>query len=433
MGIASVRLALSVLVALLGTAGAAEDVRGERARLDREARGAYERKDYAAFLQASRRLVELGPGSGRGLYNLACAQALAGRPDEAVATLDRIARMGIVLDAGTDPDLAPLKGAPAFEAVLARMAALGAPMGRSRVAFSLPEKDLITEGIAQDPQSGDFFVSSVHRRKVLRVSPDGRVADFVTEGQDGLLSALALAVDPRRRSLYVSSEAMPSMLGLRPEDKGRSFVVDYDVDSGRARRTLTPPSGAGEAHLGDLSVGPDGTLAVSDPQSGRVYVLPPSDSTLRVLVEAGPLVSPQGLAFSPDGRWIFVADYARGIARIDPRGGAVGLLPAPEDAPVGGIDGLVYVGDSLVGIENGYSPHKVVRMRLAADQARIVESTVLERSNPLFDEPTLGVVVGDELYYVATSQYSKVREDGSLDLERLKPPLVLRMPISQKH
>ena len=43
-----------------------------------------------------------------------------------------------------------------------------------------------------------------------------------------------------------------------------------------------------------------------------------------------------------NGRWLFVADYTQGIARIEPGSGAVTLLPGPEDAALGGIDGLVY-------------------------------------------------------------------------------------------
>lgn len=217
------------------------------------------------------------------------------------------------------------------------------------------------------------------------------------------------------------------MRGLRPEDQGRSFVIEYDLAGGRLRRTLPPPSGIGEAHLSDLCVAPDGTLVVSDPRSGRVYVL--AEAGFRVLVDAGPLASPQGLAFTPDGRWLFVADYSQGIARIDPRSGAVAMLPGPQDAALAGIDGLVYARGSLVGIQNGLRPHRLVRLALSDDQARITAVTVLERSNPEFDEPTLGVVVGDELYYVAASQYSKVRKDGSLDLEGMKLPAILRLPL----
>ena len=422
-------LVLSLLLGLAGLAASPQELRRQRDDLDREARSAYQRKDFPGFLDRSRRLAELAPWSVRARYNLACAQALAGRRAEAVGSLEDIAARGVAMDAAHDADFAALHGMPGFEAVLRRMAALEAPFGRSRLAFTLPERDLITEGIAHDPRSGDFFVSSVRKRKVVRVSRDGQARDFVLPGQGGLLSALALGVDPVGRSLWVSSEAMPAMEGPRQDPQGRSFVAEYDLDTGRLRRTLGPPEGLAEARLSDLSVGPDGSLAVSDPRTGRVYLLAPGQPGLRVLVDEGPLVSPQGLAWTPDGRRLFVADYAQGVASIDPGSGRVELLPGPENAALTGIDGLVYARGSLVGIQNGLRPHRLLRLELAQDAARIVGASLLERANPRFDEPTLGVRVGDELYYVANSQYSKVRQDGSLDREGLQPPAILALSL----
>jgi sugar lactone lactonase YvrE len=309
------------------------------------------------------------------------------------------------------------------------MAALEQHVGKSRVAFRLPERDLITEGIAYDPKSGDFFVSSVHKRKVLRVTPDGRSSDFLKAGQDGLLGVTGLWVDSARRALWLSTAWAPMVADLRPEEKDTSFLMEYDLGSGKLRRKLAPPSGVSGANLSDFGVGPDGTLIVSDPFSGRMYVLPPRAEGLQVLVEKGILASPQGVAWSPDGSAVFVADYSQGIARIDPKTGAVALLPAPADTALSGIDGLVWARGSLVGIQNGVTPHKLLRLELAPDASRITRASVLERSNPEFEEPTLAVVAGSDLFYVAASQYSRVRKDGSLDLDKMKPPVVLRLPI----
>jgi hypothetical protein len=54
---------------------------------------------------------------------------------------------------------------------------------------------------------------------------------------------------------------------------------------------------------------------------------------------------------------------------------------------------------------------------------------VLEKGHASFDEPTLGVRVGSDLYYVANSQYRFVREGGTLDLDRLQLPVILRAPL----
>ena len=122
-----------------------------------------------------------------------------------------------------------------------------------------------------------------------------------------------------------------------------------------------------------------------------------------------------------------MADYTQGPARVNLATGQVRLLDVPADAAVTGIDGLVWSAGSLVGIQNGTEPHRVIRLSLAGD--RVTQVSVLERAHPRFDEPTLGVVVGASLFYVANSQYGAVRPDGSLDQARLKAPVILELPL----
>ena len=328
-----------------------------------------------------------------------------------------------------DPDLESLRDAPEFQAVVRKMAALDEPLGSSTVAFTLPDKTLITEGVAHDPKSGDFFVSSIRHRKIVRVSKDGTVSDFIEPGRDGFYSVVALDVDPAMGALWASSHASRQMEGFRDADEGRSFVAELDLRTSKLRRKIDPPQLSPAAHLSDLAVGPKGDLAVADPYTGRLYLLPAPAEMLRVLVDVGPLGSPRGIAWSPDGKWLFVADYSQGIVRVDVHDGAVLVLEVPQDAVVTGIDGLVWADGSLIGIQNGVRPHRVARHRLDPFLERVEEVTVLERGNPNFDEPTLGVRVGSSLYYVANSQYRFVGDDGTLALDRLQPPVILRLPL----
>jgi sugar lactone lactonase YvrE len=415
---------VALALAAAAARGETQDAREEIARVRELALAAHGRKDYDAFLAHSRRLAELAPRSMRALYNVACAEALLGHGPQAAALLERLARMGVAPDAAADHDFDPVRAAPEVQRAFGLLAANRAPIEHSEVAFTIGEKGFIPEGVAHDPATGAFFVSSVRKRKVVRRDAEGRVGDFVASGADGMLAAMALAVDPGRRSLWVSSVAVPEMEGFRKEQDGQSFVFEYDVDSGKLRRKLSPPVAGGR--LSDLAVGPGGELVVADPLTGRLYLL--EDGALRVLVDQGPLGSAQGLAFAPDGR-LYVADYLQGPARVDLRSGAVRLLDVPADAAVTGIDGLLWAGGALFGIQNGIEPHRVVRLELEGD--RVTSLSVLERAHRHYDEPTLGVVVRDALYYVANSQYAAVREDGSLDASRLREPTILRLPLGR--
>jgi sugar lactone lactonase YvrE len=419
-------LALGLLLAAPGLPAESSDREAVRAA-HAAALEAYEQGDHADFLRHSREVVDLAPRSTRALYNLACAQSLTGDAEGAVATLARLVEWGVAFDLDADDDFDAVRRTDGFVAVQRRMEALKEPVGGSPVAFTLPERDLLAEGVAHDEKTGDFFVSGVHRRKILRIGADGSVRDFVAEARDGLGSAVGIVVDSSRRALWVASVHGPLMVGPRDEGEERAEVLELDLDRATLRRRLAPPSPDGR--LGDLALGPDGTLYAADPASGAVYHLPAGAEALQVLLEAGELESAQGLTVTPDGRILYVADYAQGIARVDLRAGSVVFLRTPEHLLTTGIDGLVLAGDSLVGIQNGLRPHRVVRLRLDSTGTHIVTAETLERAHPEFDEPTLGVLVGTDFFYVANSQYRHFDRDGTPDLERLQEPVVLRLPL----
>jgi sugar lactone lactonase YvrE len=420
--------ALLSLALLLLAPAAPQAAQPSRAALEeavQKARAAHDAKDYPALLRWSERVAGLAPHSTRALYNLACAHALSGHAAQSIALLDRLTRMGVATGAEKDADFDGIRAQPAFQAVLERAKTLAARVGSSPVAFTLPETDLITEGLAYDPRTKAFFVSSVRKRKVVRRDAAGAVSDF-TRPTDNLMSVVGLAVDEKERSLWLTTAAFPQMEGFRKkEDAGRSLLVEYDLDHGTVRRRLPPPLAS--AMLSDLALGPRGDVFVADPSTGRIYVLRHGRLQLSVLVDEGPIGSAQGLAPAPDGRFLFVADYAQGVVRVDTASGATLLLPAPADAAVTGIDGLVWTPGGLIGVQNGLQPHRVVRLALDRSRSRITAVETLERHHPEFDEPTLATVVDGDVYYVANSQYGKVDDAGQIDREHLRPPAILRL------
>jgi sugar lactone lactonase YvrE len=413
-----VTIALSV--ALASAAHPADDV---VRTLDQQATAAYKAKDYAGFLQASRALQEAIPWSVRARYNLACGYALTGAHADALRTLEGIAAREVAMDLGADDDLASLRPLPAFKALQERMRSFTAPVGEAAVAFMLPDTDLITEGVAHDAKTGAFFVTSIRRRKVVRRAADGSVKDFTTEAQDGLLSAVAPAVDAARRALWVSSSGSERMVGGKKEDEARSFLAEYDLDTGRLRRKVEPPAGAG---VSDIAVLASGDVVASDPRGGGVFLLDARAGTWRTLVAPGAIRSPQGLAPAADGKSVYVADYARGVARVTLADGVLRWLDAPPDLATTGVDGLTLADGWLIAIQNGLEPHRVVGWRLDPGGDRVVSWRTLVRNHAAFDEPTLGTVVGPDFVFVANSQYRHFRRDGTLDTAALKAPVVLR-------
>ena len=206
-------------------------------------------------------------------------------------------------------------------------------------------------------------------------------------------------------------------------------MLRYDLRSGRLVRRYEPRDG--EAHvIGDLIVTRAGDVFATDSRSPLVYRIPAGSDTLERFIESPLLLSAQGLALTPDERTLFVADYARGILRVDLARRSVTLMQTADSVLALGIDGLYYQGGQLIGIQNGVEPHRVVRLTLSPAEDRIVEARVLERAHPRYQEPTLGVLVNGELFYIANSQWERFGEGGAIpDSTALVRPVVLRLPL----
>jgi sugar lactone lactonase YvrE len=394
----------------------------------KEAMAAHERKDFASFLEHSLSASRAAPDSPRALYNVACGYSLTGRKDEAVAAVSRMADRKTYFNVDADPDFDAVRDTPGFKAARARLEALKAPIHRSSVAFTLPQEDLIPEGIAHDPASGAFFVSSVHRRSIVRVDPGGQTSELVKEGQDGLFAVLGIQVDPARRSLWACSAAVPEMKGHREDDRGKTGLFEFDLTTGQLRRKLLlDEPGVGHG-LNDLAIDPRGDVFVSDTGTSAIYTLPAGGDRLSVFIEPGRLASPGGIAISSDAKTLFIADYRQGIARVDRARREVTFLAPPEHATLVGIDGLRFHEGALIAIQNGIQPHRVVRLALTPDGAAVREAVILEMSHPLFNEPTLGVILGQDFWYIANSQWGSFDKGGVIwPADRLKDPVILKM------
>ncbi len=395
--------------------------------LEREATTAYEHKDFACFLARSEALLAAAPGEPRRLYNVACGQALSGQGDRALRSLRALAEGGVHFDIAADSDFAALTGSPGFEAVRLLFAALKTTVvERSVVAFQLAERDLIPEGLAHDPTDGAFFVSSVHKRKIVRVDASGAARDFTSPGQHGLGAVLALGVDAPRHALFACSAMIPHMEGFRPEDEGKSSLFQLDLATGKVTRELAL-QGPGKGHVcNDLAIDAAGVVFVSDSISGAVYTADPGANALTVLLPPGVLASPQGIAVAPDGRTLYIADYAHGVARVDRVTHSVTMLASPPGVFLTGLDALVLHGDDLVATQNGITPHRLIRAHLGPGGDRITAVETLEQNHPRYREPTLGTLVGAHFFYVANSQWGSFDKAGVLaPLDQLQAPVIL--------
>ena len=391
------------------------------------ARKAYQEKNYASFLENVKLAADLRPNHPRLMYNLAGAYALNGKQNEAIALLRRMAEMDLIFPASSDHDFDSLHSLPEYDTILKRIEKNREPKINSLRAFTVHEKGLVPESVAYDEDADVFYLSSVYKRKILRITESGEVKDFSREG-DGLWSVMGMKVDRKRRLLWVCTTAHTQMTNFVAADKGKTALFKYDLTTGTLLAKYQPTDTTKPHWLGDLVINSAGDVYATDSVSPAVYLIRHDGTKLETFLEGQPFVSPQGLDFSRDQQQLFVADYSKGVFRVELKTKKVHSIDS--NFTLLGIDGLYYYKGSLICVQNGVNPQRVVKLTLSKDMSRFDGFETIEANNPEFDEPTLGVLVKDRFYFVANSQWGAIDESGHLaPIDKLKEPTVLKVKL----
>lgn len=278
--------------------------------------------------------------------------------------------------------------------------------------FALERRGLIAEGLAWDPAKGGFLVGSVRERAIFRVGEGGKLERFSPAG-DELLGVFGMVVDPRKSLLWACTSAIEQMRGWGEGQKGRAGLVALDLATGKVARRVMLPALPGAHVLGDLALAPDGSIWATDSGAPALWRLGPRSDELQSVVSGPPFKNLQGLAFAPDGKRLFVADYSNGIFAVDVESRTPALLAAPQGVELRGIDGLYLHGRDLIGVQNGTRTHRILRIRLDEGLQGIQDVAVLEEGKPALDDPTLGVIVGDDFHFVAASGWGDFDAQGN--------------------
>ena len=380
---------------------------------------------------------ELPVATPRYLLTVASVEAHLGHKEEALKWLQRFAATGLYYEPANDNDLKPLMGERAGKKLAVQMRENSKSIAHAKIVCSLPQADTMPEDIAYVPSLHSFVVSSIRHHTLFRISlPSGDAKECSMQelplGKDAKRwPTMAVSFDARRNVLWVTASAMPGFKGFPKEDEGKAVLMEVDPASGKLLHSFAPDT-KGPAVLGDMFVAAEGTVYVTDSIGGGVYRLRGDVETARLEQIADGLFSPQTPVVAGDSKRLFVADYAMGVAVLDlppPGSQAKPLyLAHPENIATVGLDGLYLDGDSLIGIQNGTEPIRILRLKLNREQTQIISSDVLEQASDQMGDPTHATLANGWFYVSANVGWSKVDDDtGELKQgASFTPPVLLR-------
>ncbi|HEY3704273.1 MAG TPA: hypothetical protein VGL22_04380 [Terracidiphilus sp.] len=364
--------------------------------------------DQQARIAADLELLRVLNGSPSAVEALARAYAAAGDIPKALAALNQFADLGQADDnllKGEDKSFLALEPRTEYKQVLERFQRNQNPVSLGAAAITLPDPGLLTEDIDFDLSTHTFLITSVLEHKIVRAGLDGKIDDFASS-PDGW-PMLAVKVDGQRGFVWATEVALDGLSAVPKDAWGRSAVLCYDLKTGKLLHRIEGPHGSA---LGDMVLTSNGEPVVSDGQEGRLYRV--SKGELRAM-DTNEFISPQTPVPVSGADTLLVPDYVRGIAAMDLGSGQVTWLDGAKVA-LNGVDGLYLHGRSLILTQNGTSPQRVILLELDASLSRVNGTTVIEQGASDSPDPTHGVVVGDDFYYIANSGWSRVDDHGDV-------------------
>lgn len=411
-------LATSVIVLLLLTAAQADDYLEARAALV----AAYQQQKYPTMLSAARQAVAARPGYPAALFTLALAQTLNSDHVGSLETLQILTAKGVDFGATEQDAFAALKGLDEWAAYEAGVDDLLAPTGSAEVVATYPESQFVPEGIAID-NDGELLIGSIHTGRLVRLSRTPEV--LLERGESWSIFGMRFHADG---SLWFASAAVPQLDGVGDEE-GQTGLFRIDASSGDITRAAILPQYQKAQVLGDLVIADENVLYTTDSLTGAIYRYYVDSNEFETLIESGRLRSPQGLALSANGNFLYVADYVSGLHRVSLQDQSMAKVRVPADVSDYGIDGLYRYGNELIAIQNGSRPNKVLALQLDGDGMAVISSRLLAANLEQFDEPTLGVVKGDDFYFVANSHWNRFDREHKLP-DGLSGPVILKLSLN---
>ncbi len=383
-----------------------------------EAREAFTAENFA---KAADLLDEAQADRPYSLYltrNRVLARILSDRMDEAITIAKDVADRGLVLETPPNEAFDRMRADPAFAAVAAQMAENAKPVGASAIVLEIDRDFLLPEAVSYK-KIGDleyYFVGAVryggiHVREALHAETTGGV--YGIKNADDLI--------------WTVESTAPPFAGKPPRDKGVGIYA-YGIGDGKMRCAIEFDQK--DALLGSIEMTPMGLVA-SDSLTPRLFAVEGCDARPRVLAQDPRFVNLQGVAYDARRKKLYVADYLAGLFAIDIKSGLVAVVANKAGAHLGGIDGLYLYRGDLIGVQNGTSPQRIIRLRLdhAGKTAKHLE--VLQQNLPEWSEPTNGVIVGDKLVYIATSNWPAYDDKGNLrEGATLAPLRLMSVPLN---
>lgn len=393
----------------------------------------YDRKEFDRYAVVMERIVALQPHFAEHQIRLVQAYALLNEKTKAYDLLIQMQKKGLSYPLGEQKHLENLKNTEVYKYIDEGMVQNSARFGEGKLVYSMDENysGMLYENIAWDKSTDSFLLGSVRNGEVVRLDDSGKRSVFISapKADQKRWGVIDLKTDNDKDILWINTASMPQYDGMTNENLGETALLKYQLSTGKLLKEFSTQ--AEKPNLFSLlHVAKNGDVYVLNAFKRSILKLPVGENQLKPLLQLKEYDDVRALTTDDTGRYLYFADYAKGIYAVDLKGQGVVRLGDPDTMVLGGVEDLIYHERGLLVIQNGLQPQRVIRLKLK-NPAQIEKLIPIEAANPNFEVITNGTLTQDHLYYIASSQWSKMDMMGSLlPNEKWTPLKVMRSPFN---
>lgn len=373
---------------------------------------AHKAKDYPEFQRLNLEALKIHPSHPSILYNLAVSQALNGELETSYTTLVNLLSWKSDLEFESDADLSVLVKDKKWEARLKNKKNLFSKTKSSSTPIAVLEKKYHLEDVLKIEHN--LYLTDVRHGFLLEYDVKKQIAKELMR-----LPGAAMAIIQSRSNdhIWVSSSMMSNYIDFKKEEEHQSFLYKINVRTSTITAKIPIPN---KSVVGSMVL-LGNTLYATNSVAPEILVINIDSHAVEKVVSIKSAFNLQGVTLDHTGNYLYVADYIKGIAKIDPKNPQDIAWSDSKEYLLKGIDGLTYVDETtLIGIQNNSTPKKVIK--ITHHNLKVSEVTLLDNALPLHGEPTNGKYSKEEGFlYIANSPWPFYDRNSQPDTDKWPP------------
>ncbi|PRX53938.1 hypothetical protein [Flagellimonas meridianipacifica] len=379
---------------------------------------AHKSKDYTKFVALNKEALNLHPSQPTFLYNLATGYSLTDSLENTYQILKKLLSWNNKIDYQKDADFNNLLLSNRYTQSLDSLVNYYGQVKGVGYDFALFKgKRHLEDLVLLDSL---LFATDVYHGELLKYNTKKNEVVVVKEFD---LPVLALASKPDSYSVWVST-AKIHQSKKKGIPSNTPEIVEIDALKGKLKSRVPLDD---DFVAGSMVFDKDDNLYISNSSKSEIIIIDTKTNTIKQKLPVDDGFNLQGITIDLDRNILYVADYIKGVAKVDIANDYQITWFQSDSFLLKGIDGLAHVkGNKLLAIQNNSSPKRVIQ--LSVNGSAIETVRLLDNNLNTTSEPTNGKYYEKlGFLYIANSSWPHYNKNGEAIFEKWEEQKVLQI------